>query len=251
MPLRPAETYSYTIRSGDSLWQIAQHFHTTTQAIISVNPMINENNLRIGQVIYIPQKCRSYCTAQQSFPEDISTVEQTLANHMRLLWEQHVYWTRMFILSTVFGLPDTEFVANRLLRNSKDVEAALIPFYGEDIAARVEKLFRDHLTIAAELVNAAKADDSGAAANAERRWYVNADEIAAFFGDINPYWSERDWQKMMYDHLAMTKAEAVDILTQRYEDGINIFDHIEQQALIMADMMTQGLVKQFPQYFRI
>ncbi|MPM89568.1 hypothetical protein SDC9_136678 [bioreactor metagenome] len=55
---------------------------------------------------------------------------------------------------------------------------------------------------------------------------------------------------MLYDHLAMTKNEAVDILTQKYENSINTFDYIEQQALIMADLMTQGLIKQFPQQFR-
>lgn len=168
---------------------------------------------------------------------------------MRLLWEQHVYWTRLFLLSTVFGLPDTELVTKRLLQNPKDFEAALKPFYGEDIAAKFEGLFTNHLTIAAELVNAAKAGDSVAAADAEKRWYANADEIAAFFGSINPYWSAQEWQKMLYDHLAMTKTEAVDLLTQKYEDGISIFELIEQEALMMADAMVQGLVKQFPQNF--
>lgn len=55
---------------------------------------------------------------------------------------------------------------------------------------------------------------------------------------------------MLYDHLIMTKTEAVDLLTQKYEDGISIFEMIEQEALAMADMMTQGLVRQFPQNFK-
>ncbi len=186
----------------------------------------------------------------QFIPECISKTQQTLSNRMRLLWEQHVYWTRLFILSIAFGLPDVEFVTNRLLRNPKDFEAALKPFYGGNIAAKFAELFTSHLTIAAELVMAAKAGDNAAAADAERRWYANADEIAAFLSSINPYWSAQEWRKMLYDHLAMTKTEAVDILTQKYEDSINTFDRIEQQALMMADVMTQGLVKQFPQQFR-
>lgn len=55
---------------------------------------------------------------------------------------------------------------------------------------------------------------------------------------------------MLYDYLAMTKTEAVEILTQKYENSINTVDHIEQQALMMPDVMTQGLVKQVPQQFR-
>lgn len=124
------------------------------------------------------------------------------------------------------------------------------PFYGENIAAVFAELFTRHLTIAAELVNAARAGDSAAVADAERRWYANADEIAAFLSNINPYWSVQEWQKMLYNHLAMTKAEAVAILTQKYEDSINIFGNIEQEALMMADAMTRGLTRQFPQNFR-
>ncbi|HBD86870.1 MAG TPA: hypothetical protein DC001_05525 [Clostridiales bacterium] len=241
-------TYPYTIRSGDSLWKIANHFCTTIQEIALVNPGLDVNNLYIGQTICIPQ--RNSRPSAQPCGMGISKAEQTLSNHMRLLWEQHIYWTRMVILSMAFGLPDTEFVTNRLLRNPKDFEAALRPFYGENIAARFAELFTDHLTIAAELVQAAKAGDSAAATDAEKRWYANADQIAAFLGSINPYWSAQEWQKMLYDHLAMTKDEAVDILTQKYADSINMFENIERQALDMADMMTQGIVKQFPQYFR-
>lgn len=230
------------------MWLIAQRFHTTIQEIASANPELDVNNLHIGQMIFIPQRFRQM--PAQPMPMGISKAEQTLSNHMRLLWEQHVYWTRMVILSMAFGLPDTEFATNRLLRNPQDFEAALKPFYGEAIAARFEKLFTSHLTIAAELVNAAKAGNSAAAADAEKRWYANADQIAAFLGSINPYWSTQEWQKMLYNHLAMTKAEAVDILTQKYADSIRMFEDIEQEALAMADVMTQGIVKQFAQYFR-
>jgi hypothetical protein len=166
-----------------------------------------------------------------------------------MLWEQHVVWTRLTILSIVFGLPDVDLVTNRLLQNPKDFEALLKPLYGEEAAAKFADLFTSHLVIAAELVKAAKAGDNTAAADAEKRWYANADEIAAFLASINPYWSEESWKKMLYDHLAMTKNEAVYMLTGKYAEGIAIFDQIEQQALGMADMMTNGIINQFPDIF--
>lgn len=228
---------------------IAQSFHTTIPAIMSANPGMDVNLLYIGQTICIPQ-IPVYPTPAQSLPAGVSKAEQMLNNHMRLLWEQHVFWTRLVILGIAFGLPETDLAANRLLRNPKDFEAALKPFYGENVASQFAQLLTSHLTIAAELVKAAKANDSAAAANAEKRWYANADQISSFLGSINPYWSAQEWQKMLYNHLAMTKSEAVDILTQKYADSISMFDRIEQEALAMADMMTQGIVKQFPQYFR-
>lgn len=244
------ETCAYTIRPGDNLWIIAQRFQTTVQAIMSANPFLSQNNLQIGQIIYLPKGCRPQRKPLPPRCKGISAAQLTLSNLMRLLWQQHVYWTRMLILSIAFSLPDEDFVAARLLRNPKDFEAALRTYYGNELAARFAALFTDHLTIAAELVKAAKAGDSAAAADAERRWYANSDEIAQFLGAINPYWSAHEWQKMLYDHLTMTKTEAVDILTQKYAISINTFEKIEQEALMMADMMTQGIVKQFPNQFR-
>lgn len=246
----PAGTYPYTIQYGDSLSLIAQRFHTTVQAIASANPLLNQNSLRAGQTLCIPQEYSSQQIPAQSPARNITPKEQALSNQMRLLWEQHVYWTRMVILSMAFGLPDAQVVTARLLRNPKDFEAALRPFYGEATAAKFSRLFTEHLTIAAELVSAAKAGDSAAAADAEKRWYANADQIAIFLGSINPHWSAQEWRKMLYDHLAMTKTEAVDILTGKYAESIAVFEKIEKEALMMADEMTRGIVKQFPQYFR-
>ncbi len=227
---------------------IAEYFQTTVQAILQLNPGLNPNNLRIGQVILIP--IASPCpTPDKPEPKCISMAELSLSNQMRQLWSQHVYWTRFFVLSDVFNLPDLEFVTNRLLRNPKDFEAALKPFYGEDNAAQFNVLLTEHLTIAAELVNAAKAGDNAAAADAERRWYANADQIAAFLGSINPCWSVREWRRMMREHLDLLKVEVTNILTQDFTGGVRIFDVVERQALEMADMMTIGIVKQFPERF--
>ena len=242
-------TRPYTLRMGDSLRQIARRFHTTPQAILSVNPALRENGLRVGQTIFIPL---GYAPPPESpsRPGCVGQAELALNNRMRLLWEQHVYWTQMTIVSLAHNLPDAEVVVARLLRNAKDFEAAFVPFYGEAIAGQFAQLLTSHIKIAGELVTAAKADDSAAADHARKQWYENADEIAAFLGSINPHWSAQEWRKMLYDHLAMIEAEVNAVLTGKSADSVRIFEAIEQEALMMADHMTQGIVKQFPQYFR-
>lgn len=182
-------------------------------------------------------------------PRRIGGAELDLNNSMRMLWEQHVTWTRLTIISMAFGLPDVDLVTQRLLRNPSDFAAALEPFYGRETAAKFAQLLTEHLVIAAQLVAAAKRGDTAAAADAERRWYANADQIAAFLASINPHWSQAEWQTMLYQHLSLTKSEAVDILTGDYAAGIAVYDEIEKQALMMADVMTAGIVRQFPRRF--
>jgi hypothetical protein len=84
----------------------------------------------------------------------------------------------------------------------------------------------------------------------ERRWYNNAREIAAFLASINPFWSRREWENMLFNHLALVKTEAVDMLNADYLAGINIYTEMERQALEMADTMSEGIIKQFPDKFQ-
>lgn len=180
----------------------------------------------------------------------VTESEMALRDTMRMLWEQHSVWTRLAIMSIVAGSPNEDLVVARLLRNPKDFEEALRPFYGDEVAAEFNKLLTSHLVIASEIVKASKAGNTNAAADAEKRWYENADQIAELLSKINPYWYFEDWQAMLQEHLALVKAQAVTILTSDYEKGISIYDDLEMQALEMADMMADGIIKQFPERFQ-
>lgn len=175
----------------------------------------------------------------------ISNKNCDLQNKIRKLWIEHVEWTRMFILSSAENRGDLDATTARLLRNPKDFADLLRPFYGDQIAAQFEKLLTDHLTIAAELVAAAKAGDSAKADEVRRRWYRNASQIAEFLSLINPYFDRKLWEKMMFDHLRMTENEASLILTGQFEESVEQYDMIENQAMEMADNMANGIMMQF------
>lgn len=175
----------------------------------------------------------------------ISMKSLMLMNTLRTLWFEHVMWTRSFITGTAFDTPDLEASTKRLLQNPSDFAKVLRPFYGEQKASQFEMLLTDHLMIAAQLVNAAKAGDTKTANEQRIKWYANADAIASFLSSINPFWSAKIWQTMLYDHLKMTENEAVYLLTGKYAESVAEFDRIEDQALKMADYMAQGIINQF------
>lgn len=193
----------------------------------------------------------SWMLAQRYSPAStrISEKEVGLSNVLRMLWEQHIVWTRLTIISMIKGLPDVALVTKRLLQNPVDFKGVLKRFYGDEIASQFSDLVKSHLVIAAQLVKAAMAGDNKAATDAEKIWYANADEIAVFLSRINPYWSQENWKTMLYEHLRMTKSEAVGILTNKSEESIIEYDEIEKEALMMADMMSDGIIQQFLYYF--
>lgn len=167
-----------------------------------------------------------------------------IINTFRKLWEQHSIWTRSFIISAAHDLPDIQYVTERLLRNPSDFASALEPFYGDE-SLEFERLLRDHLLIAADLVNAAKNGDTNAANAARRRWYMNADQIAQFLAQINPYWSYEEWMDMLNMHLRLVEQEATLRLQGQYEQDVALYDTLEEQALEMADVMSSGIISQF------
>src|SRR6476646_9828973 len=61
---------------------------------------------------------------------------------MRKLWEDHITWTRLAIVSFAAGLPDLPATEQRLLRNQTDIANAVKPFYGRKAGNRLTKLLR-------------------------------------------------------------------------------------------------------------
>ncbi|MGE5527998.1 MAG: acetylglutamate kinase [Patescibacteria group bacterium] len=172
-----------------------------------------------------------------------------LNNLMRMLWEQHAAWTRMTTISIAEGLADEELVTRRLLRNPADIAAVFRPLYGNEIAQKLNDLITTHLVLAAQLVKESKAGDTAAAAETERRWYANGEEIAAFLSSINPYWSREEMTRMWREHLDLVKAQAVARLNKDYAADIAFYDEGEQLLLRMADEFTAGLIRQFPCFY--
>ncbi len=168
-----------------------------------------------------------------------------LSNELRKLWEQHVHWARSFIISTAASLGDLDAVTRRLLRNATDFGNLLRLFYGRQIGLDFEDLFTEHLLIAADLVNASKMGDTVAAEEARRKWYENAEEIAAFLAETNPYWDIEEWRDFLYSHLQMVEQMALLRLNGQYAEDIALFDRIEEEALRMADYMFEGFIRQF------
>lgn len=169
-----------------------------------------------------------------------------LKENMRKLWTDHVVWTRQYIVAAVANDPSASAASTRLLRNQEDIGNAIVPFYGREAGTKLTGLLKDHILIAVDLVNAAKANDNAKVADANRRWHDNARDIATFLADANPNWSRDALVMMLNEHLSLTTQEAQARIQRRWTDDVSLFDRIFTQALQMADALSDGIIKQFP-----
>jgi hypothetical protein len=170
---------------------------------------------------------------------------------MRKLWEDHVTWTRLAIISLETGTPDTDATVARLLRNQTDIGNAIKPYYGNAAGKALSAQLRTHILIAADLIAAAKAGDQAKLADAQTRWTANADQIAATLASVNPrYWKLGTMKAEMHMHLKLTTDEAVARLKGDWNADVVAYDKVVEHILRMSDMLTSGIVKQFPARFR-
>jgi hypothetical protein len=182
-----------------------------------------------------------------------TAVQVQFHDQMRKLWEDHVTWTRLAIVTFADGSDGSdgfEATATRLLQNQSDIGDAIKPFYGEAAGNQLTSLLHDHITIAVQLLQAAKAGDTTAFEQARTGWYANADDIADFLATANPrYWSRDVLRAAMSAHLDQTLAEAAHELNSQYAASVADYDEIHHHILAMADLLSSGIMRAFPARF--
>ena len=192
-----------------------------------------------------------HTTHRATAPAPASSKELALRLEMRRLWHEHTEWTRLAIVSLTSDAPDTKATVGRLLKNQADIGNAIKPFYGAAAGRQLTALLREHIAIAADLIAAAKKGDQAGTTAQQARWNDNADRIAAFLSAANPRsWTPAGTKAMMRAHLSLTTDEVVARLQRRWADEVRIYDRVERQIRNMADMLSDGLVAQFPARFR-
>jgi hypothetical protein len=169
---------------------------------------------------------------------------------MRKLWEEHIVYTRNYIISAVANLPDGDAIAGRLLKNQDDIGDAIKPYYGDAAGKKLTALLRDHILIATEVVTAAKANDKQKLGDAQKKWSANGKDIAAFLSGANPNWPRKDLEAMLQKHLDLTSGEVVGRLKKDWAADIKSYDAGHVHMLMFADMLTDGIAKQFPDKFK-
>lgn len=192
-------------------------------------------------------------SAHRHAPEAGQASRDAFRAEMRKLWEDHIVWTRQYIVSAATlpdDLPDIGPTADRLFANQDDIGAVVGSFYGKPAGDQLAALLREHIALAAQAITAAKAGNDAGLKVALDDWYANADAIARFLADANPRaWPFDEMRAHMREHLDLTLQEAVARLQGDYAADIAAYDKVHVQILGMADMLADGIIGAFPGRF--
>ncbi|MGF7047870.1 hypothetical protein J2T13_002376 [Paenibacillus sp. DS2015] len=179
----------------------------------------------------------------------ISPSQVKLKSDLRELWIDHVVWTRNYIVSAVAGMEDQQKVLARLLQNQQDIGNAIKPYYGEAAGNKLAGILREHILLAGKIVDAAKAGNQKDVEKYNKEWHRNADDIAKFLSSANPNWSNQELKDMLYVHLQFVTDALTSRLKKDWDADIVAYDKGKEHMIMFADVLTKGIVKQFPDQF--
>lgn len=189
------------------------------------------------------------CKKENADPLKTQQYDQLNAS-MRKLWSDHMHWT-LATVEAFFHNPDAlNSHLQRLLQNQKDIGAAIVPYYGQAAGDQLAALLTEHINLAVPVLQAAQNNDQPSLDVAVADWNQNARDIADFLTAANPdNWPQTATEPALLHHIEHTIDYSVKILKGDHQGALSTFEHALNHMLALADTLSEGIARQFPDKF--
>src|SRR6266700_2891533 len=173
----------------------------------------------------------------------------SLKTNMRKLWADHAIWTRQYAVSALDNAPDMVAAKERLLKTPDNIGNSFVPYYGEGTGRKLSELLRKHVLLGVDLIEFAKAGDQKNVETQDSKSTVNADKIAGFLSQTKPQLTRDHMFPLLQQDLTLTKKQVEARLDKRWNDDVAAFDDVFTEINTVADTISQGIMRHFPDKF--
>lgn len=164
-----------------------------------------------------------------------------LRSTIRKLWGEESLFARNYLLSVLNDSGDATDAEARWIKNQDDFAELIHVVYPSESIEGLAVLLHEHVSIAKQIIQAVKINDTTSGLALQIQWNTNADEITAFLSALNSHWAAAALKDILYKHRQyilgqVTSRQAVDWITD-----INQYDLDRFYLLKLADLLSDGI----------
>jgi hypothetical protein len=186
--------------------------------------------------------------AQKNALRGQKTFETAVA--LRDLWLGHIFWVRNV---SVAALDKNDLAVKaaekQAVSNAQAIAASIEPFYGAPAKDKFFKLLAGHYGAVKAYLVAVVASDVSAQAKATQSLTSNADEIATFLSQANPYLPKDAVQGLLLAHGGHHIQQIQQLRDRNYDAEAQTWEEMKKHVYQIADATADALAKQFAKKF--
>jgi hypothetical protein len=168
----------------------------------------------------------------------------------RDLWLGHIYWVQHAVLDSAKNNPVQRDAAKKEVdANTKQIADMIMPFYGEAASKKFLSLLDINIGAVREYSEATVADNKSAQDAALARLVSNSEDFGVFFSGLNPHLKKETVQGMIAAHGAHHVLQINQYKKRDYAHLDETWKLMREHVYVIADTLTEALVKQFPGKF--
>lgn len=165
----------------------------------------------------------------------------TINQLVRKLFTEHAVYTKFFIESALYNLPDVDIITKRLLQNQIDIGQSIGKFVGSLQGDKLAKLLTDHILLAASAITASKTNDKTLDQKI-KELFKNSKQVAKFLSNLNPsILPFNEILKMFNQHNQYVLDITTLNLQKNFKQEYITYDKYYEHMLMMADLITDAL----------
>jgi hypothetical protein len=176
------------------------------------------------------------------------TLQTTAA--FRDLWVDHIFWVRSVSLAVVDGNDAAMDAADeRVIANAQSIAASIEPFYGESAKGVFFNLLGDHYRSVKTYLAATMSSNVSLQATATQTIISNAEEIAVFLSEANPYLPKDEFRGLLLAHGGHHIEQIQELAAHNFVAEAKTWESMKIHVYQIADAIADALRKQFPNHF--
>jgi hypothetical protein len=169
---------------------------------------------------------------------------------LRDLWVDHVFWVRSYVVANqANNSVAAKTAADQVVKNATSISQSIAPFYGDEAADQLLTLLAGHWGAVKDYSDATIRKSSAAQEKATKALVDNAVAIAKFLAGANPYLPQKTLESLLTTHGAHHLQQIQQIAGAKWDAEAATWAMMREHMYVIADALTGGLAKQFPDRF--